>query len=103
MILDIQEGNYQPDVLTGKINTLSLPLEFRIEKTKDGWLDNRMMKVSFVKDNLIYFFNEVVPQEIAQIDGNLLLDGKEISFLDLLETLKAKNNYQPQTFYAKSK
>ncbi len=103
MILDIKESNYQPDVLTGKINTLSLPLEFKIEKTKDGWLDNRTLKVSFVKDNLIYFVNEVVPQEIDKIEGTLFLDGTEVKYSDLIETLKLKNNYTPQTFYPKVK
>ena len=94
MILDIEEGNYRPDVLTEKINTLSLPLELKTEAQK--------RKISFVRDREIrevWFLNDVVPQEINKVVGKLLLNGKEIKFSDLFESLKAKNNYRPERFY----
>jgi hypothetical protein len=94
MILDIEEGNYQPDVLTEKINTLSLPLELETE--------DRKRKISFVRDRDIrevWFLNDVVPQEINKAGGKLLVNGKEINYSDLFESLKAKNNYKPERFY----
>ncbi len=96
MILDIEEGNYRPDVLTEKINTLALPLEFETAESK--------RKISFVRNREIkevWFLNDVIPKEISEINGKLLLNGKEINFSDLFETLKVKNNYNPPSFYTK--
>lgn len=96
MILDIPEANYKPDVLTYKINTISLPLELEIGDTK--------RKISFVRDREIrelWFLNDVIPQEINKAGGKLLLNGKEINFSDLFESLKVKNNYNPPSFYTK--
>lgn len=102
MLNKIIKANYQPDVLTGKINTSPLNLKYKIIKTENGWNDGRTLKVQFVRGDEIWFLNEVTPISQKDTQGDLILDGQKIELADLLAELKIKNNYIPDSFHRKS-
>lgn len=99
-ILNIEEGNYNPDILTGKINILNLNIEIQFQHLKDNFISQKKLKIEFIKKNGIYIKNEVVPYDINDLNGDLFFNGEKIRFIDLWETLKIKNNYKPETFFS---